>query len=198
MKIETRTIEITEGLEVRIEGESENKLVGYAAVFNTLSADLGGFRERILPGAFRQSIEGSADIRALVGHDSAKLLGRTSSGTLRLSEDQTGLRFEVDLPAATYAEDLKALVKRRDIRGMSFGFFVRNGGERFFKDGGQIVRELSALDLTEVSAVASPAYGSTSVQLRVDPAAVEAAKAAASNCPSIAARLLQWVEQLSK
>src|SRR5436190_5368915 len=78
--------------------ETTNRLVGYAAVYNSLSADLGGFKERIKPGAFRSSVTGGTDIRALVDHDASKILGRTSSGTLRLSEDQVGLRIEIDLP----------------------------------------------------------------------------------------------------
>jgi hypothetical protein len=78
--------------------EVPNRLIGYAAVFNSNSADLGGFKERITPGAFRNSIAGGTDIRALVDHDPSKLLGRTNAGTLRVSEDQVGLRVEIDLP----------------------------------------------------------------------------------------------------
>src|SRR5437763_1584965 len=94
-------IRLTEGddIEVRAgEAGQPNKLVGYAAVYNSLSADLGGFKERIMPGAFKGSVAGSTDIRALVDHDSTKLLGRTSNGTLRVAEDQRGLRVEIDLP----------------------------------------------------------------------------------------------------
>lgn len=170
--IETR-FAVADDLELRVgEGETPNRLVGYAAVFNSLSADLGGFKERLLPGAFKDSVTGGGDIRALVGHDPNQLLGRTSNGTLRVSEDERGLRVEVDLPDTSYGRDLREMVRRRDIRGMSFGFRVRKGGDSFTKEGGQTIRELRSVDLREVSAVASPAYDSTNVQLRVDPAAV--------------------------
>ena len=165
-------IRLTEddALEVRAGvGEGPSKLVGYAAVYNSLSADLGGFKERILPGAFKGSVTGNTDIRALVDHDSTKLLGRTSNGTLRVSEDPKGLRVEVDLPDTSYARDVKNLIARKDVRGMSFGFRVPDGGSRFTKESGQTIRELSNIDLREVTVTSIPAYGDTSVQVRVDP-----------------------------
>jgi HK97 family phage prohead protease len=170
----TNDIEIrvnTEALEIRA-GESgqPNKLVGYAAVYGSLSADLGGFKERVMPGAFKGAVNGTADVRALVDHNPEKLIGRTSANTLKLSEDAHGLRVEVDLPDTSYANDLKALMKRGDVKGMSFGFKVPDGGQRFTRENGQAVRELTTITLKEVSAITStPAYGDTSLQLRVDP-----------------------------
>ena len=152
--------------------EVPNRLVGYAAVFNSLSADLGGFRERINPGAFRSSISGAKDVRALVDHDSSRLLARSSAGTLRLSEDHVGLRIEIDLPDVSYANDIRALIKRGDIKGMSFGFRVPTGGQSITKDAGQVVRVLSEVDLKEVTVTSIPAYGDTSVYVRsavIDP-----------------------------
>lgn len=159
-----------DAIEVRAgQGDAPNMLVGYAAVFNSLSADLGGFMERIMPGAFKGAIAGGTDIRALVDHDSSKLLGRTSNNTVRVAEDAKGLRVEVDLPDTTYARDVKALVARKDVRGMSFGFRVPDGGQRFTRENGQHIRELTSVDLREVTVTGSPAYGATSVQIRVDP-----------------------------
>src|SRR4051812_22717786 len=117
--METRTLDlfgtIDQSMELRFaDSEQPNRLVGYAAVFNSLSSDLGGFKERIKPGAFRTSVTGSADIRALVDHDASKLLGRTSSGTLRVAEDEHGLRVEIDLPDTSYAKDVRTMVQRRD------------------------------------------------------------------------------------
>lgn len=159
-------------------GEQPHRLVGYAAVYNSLSADLGGFKERIMPGAFKTSVTGGADIRALVDHDSTKLLGRTSNGTLRVMEDEKGLRVEIDVPhETTYGRDIMALVKRRDVRGMSFGFRVPEGGQRFTKEGGQTIRELTNIDLREVTVTSIPAYGGTSVSVRVAPTVADEIRA---------------------
>lgn len=168
--------------------ETPNRLVGYAAVFNSLSADLGGFKERIIPGAFRSSVTSGGDVRAPVDHDPSKLLGRTGNGTLRIAEDQTGLRVEIDLPeGVSYADDVRALVKRGDVRGMSFGFRVPAGGQRFIKQGGQTIRELTAVNLREVTVTSVPAYGDTSIQVRVDPSVVAQLKTTAET-PNSATR----------
>ncbi|HEX8323911.1 MAG TPA: HK97 family phage prohead protease [Tepidisphaeraceae bacterium] len=151
--------------------------MGYAAVYNSLSADLGGFKERIRPNAFRNSIAGGTDIRALVDHDASKLLGRTSAGALRLSEDQVGLRIEIDLPeGVSYANDIRSLIKRGDIKGMSFGFRVPTGGQSITKEAGQTIRELSEINLKEVTVTSIPAYGDTSVYVRsavIDPTVLQ-------------------------
>jgi uncharacterized protein len=157
-------------IEIRAaEGDKPARLVGYAAVFNSLSADLGGFKERLVKGAFRGSVANGIDVRALVDHDSSKLLGRTSNGTLRIAEDEVGLRVEIDMPPTTYANDVLALVQRRDVKGMSFGFRVPNGGQRFVKEGGQTIREITSADLKEVTVTSRPAYDATSVYVRVAP-----------------------------
>jgi HK97 family phage prohead protease len=156
-------------LELRIGGDNGNTLTGYAVVYNSLSADLGGFKERVMPGSFKGVLAGNQDIRALVDHDSTKLLGRTSNGTLKLAEDAKGLKVEVSMPDTTYANDLKTLVNRKDIRGMSFGFRIPDGGQRFTKENGETIRELTNIDLKEVTVTSIPAYNATSVQIRIDP-----------------------------
>lgn len=167
MHLETRIIDADPAsLEVRTDEGQPTTISGLAAVFNSLSQDLGGYRERIVPGAFKSSIAPPADIRALYDHDSGKLLGRTSAGTLSVWEDAVGLRFKVELPDTSYARDLTQLVKRRDIRGCSFGFRVPEKGDRILHESGQIVRELIEVNLSEVSIVGSPAYSATSLQLR--------------------------------
>lgn len=197
-EIETRTLEIfgTFGdLELRAEGG--NKLVGYAAVFGVLSADLGGFRERILPGAFKASLSSGQDIRALVDHDPSKLLGRTSANTLRLAEDTRGLRAEIDLPDTQAARDALALVKRGDVRGMSFGFRVAAGGDRFTTEGNQMIRELTAVDLREVTVTSIPAYGATSLAVRVDPSLAARIKEHQTQ-PVLVKRAMQYRQHLAK
>jgi HK97 family phage prohead protease len=159
-------------LESRGDG-SPARLAGYAVRFNVLSKDLGGFQERIIPGAFDAVLKSGADIRALFDHDSSKLLGRTSAGTLRVGKDDRGLWFSVDLPDTTFARDLAVSVKRGDIRGMSFGFRVPPGGDRFIRGtGGTPIREVTAMDLKEITVTSIPAYPDTSVALRVSPTIV--------------------------
>ena len=97
MPIERRTA--NEGVELREEGDTLTA-IGYASVFDSLSQNLGGFVERVAPGAFRSTLN-QADVRALFNHEPDHLLGRSGNGTLRLSEDERGLRYEVDLPATT-------------------------------------------------------------------------------------------------
>lgn len=140
----------------------EGKVTGHAALFNSLSNDLGGFREQIAPGAFKRSLESKADIRALFNHDPSKVLGRTKNGTLRLSEDDKGLRMEIDLPK--WAEDVRESIKRGDIDQASFGF-------RVIKDSwetrdGEKIRTLEDVELIEVSPVTFPAYPETQLQAR--------------------------------
>jgi HK97 family phage prohead protease len=97
-------------------------IAGYAAVFNDV-ADIGGsFREIIAPGAFKDTLGG--DVRALVDHDSGRVIGRSTAGTLRLNEDDKGLKVEIDLPDTSDGRDLAVSLTRGDISGMSFGFRV--------------------------------------------------------------------------
>lgn len=152
--METRTT-----VEMRAEGR---KLVGWAATFNQ-ETRIADFRETIRPGAFKASLATGKDILALVDHDSGKVLARTKSGSLRLSEDDRGLRFEIDVPDTSAGRDVLALAARSDLGGMSFGFTVDKDGEHW--NGDQ--RELRSVTLHEVSVVnAWPAYGGTSVSVR--------------------------------
>ena len=148
---------------------SNGKLVGYAAVFNAPSLDLGGFREIVAPGAFKRTLADSASVTALYNHNADQVLGRVGSGTLRLEEDDIGLRFELDLPDTSYARDLSALVQRGDVAGCSFAFSVRPGGELWEETNGQSIRTLTALDLGEITITAQPAYPDTTVAKRNRP-----------------------------
>lgn len=165
MKIEHRAVEAAP--EVRAADDGVQRLIGHAAVFNSLSDDLGGFRERIMPGAFAQSLEQHDDIRALLNHDSTYVLGRTKAGTLTLAEDEQGLRVEIEPPDTSYAKDLMVSVSRGDITQMSFAFRVRFQGQDWSEDeGGNIIRTLTALELFEVSPVTFPAYPETDIAAR--------------------------------
>ena len=122
--------------------------------------------ERILPGAFSRSLKSrKRDIRAYINHDSNLVLASTRSGTLRLTEDEVGLRAEFELPDTTYARDLSALMRDGIVDKMSFGFTVPRGGDKWSEDGR--VRELREVALHEVSVVTGfPAYEGTTAAVR--------------------------------
>ena len=158
-------------LEVRSTGELHSngkKLSGYAAIFNS-EAVLGDFVEVIRNGAFRTSLQSGSNIRALYHHQGDALLGTTRGGTLKLREDPKGLAFELALPDTTHGRDLAVLVDRGDVAGCSFGFRVREGGDRWEQRGGQLVRELLDVDLMEITLTSDPAYQDTTVALRNRP-----------------------------
>ena len=103
-EMERRSFEVQE---LRISGDDEDneKIEGYAAVFDQLSEEMWGFREKISPGAFEGTI-GEDDIRALWNHDPNYPLGRNRAGTLELEEDDKGLRVQILPPETSYASDL--------------------------------------------------------------------------------------------
>jgi HK97 family phage prohead protease len=152
----------SEALEIRQELGEPLKIRGYAAVFNQLSQPIFGFRERILPGAFKKSL--SNDVRALVSHDPALILGRTKSGTLKLREDEHGLHTEIAPPNTSLGHDTVESIKRGDLDQMSFGFQVVT--DEWKHEDKQLIRELVEVELFDVSVVAFPAYTQTSVSVR--------------------------------
>ena len=138
---------------------------GYAAIFNSPSHPLTGsprsgtFTERIAPGAFIRSLKSRNDIKLLWNHDSSDVLGSTRAGTLKLVEDERGLRVTAQLPNTTAGRDAAELLKRGDVDAMSFGFTVPRNGDEWSADGTErILREVM---LHEVSIVAFPAYEET-------------------------------------
>jgi len=153
-------------------GEDSGPMIvrGYAAKYNTLSHDLGGFKERVAPGAFARSISSGADIRALINHDPNLVIGRRSSGTVEISSDDVGLKWACQLPDTSYARDLYTLIKRGDISQCSFAFSVEDDefSDETDPDTGEriAVRTLRDLNLMDVSAVTYPAYEATSVSAR--------------------------------
>lgn len=139
------------------------KLRGHAAVFDQLSEDLGGFREKIAPGAFANSIT-QDDVRALFNHDANFVLGRNKSGTLRMVEDETGLQVEIDQPDTQLGRDIITSVARGDITQMSFGFTTIR--DAWAKIENEWVRTLLEVKLYDVSPVTYPAYPQTDVAVR--------------------------------
>ena len=163
MTIEHRAFEVPD---LRMSGKDGRTIVGHAAVFGSMSADLGGFREQIAPGAFADAI-GRDDVRALFNHDASAILGRTSAGTLRLREDVSGLAVQIELPDTQVARDLGISIARRDVSQMSFGFMVPQGGDKWEQRGKQLVRTITAVEpLIDVSPVTFPAYPDTDAAMR--------------------------------
>lgn len=149
------------GVEVRVDNDKRT-LTGYAAVWNSDTTIGDYFVERIAPGAFSKAIRG--DVLALVNHDSGRVVGRTKSGTLRLSEDGHGLKVEIDVPNTSDGNDLWTLVERGDISGMSFSF--RATKQEWDESGDMPHRTVIEADLYEVTATPIPAYPDTSLALR--------------------------------
>ena len=153
-------------VEIRIDGaEGESKkIVGHAAVFDTMITLYPGVKERVAKGAFVDSIA-KDDVRALFNHDPNFVLGRNTSGTLKLSEDDKGLLYEVDPPDTQQARDVVALIKRGDISQNSFGFRVIDQAWDEELDG-TLIRTLNKVKLYDVSPVTYPAYPTTDLKLR--------------------------------
>lgn len=166
METERRVLVLDE-LKVEHRDGKPPMLRGHAAVFGQLSEDLGGFREQIAAGAFRDAIE-TDDVRALFNHDANYVLGRNRSGTLRLAEDTRGLAIEIDPPDTQTIRDLViAPIERGDVTQMSFGFSVRPNGQNWAKDdAGQTIRTLTKVRLYDVSPVTFPAYPQTDIASR--------------------------------
>lgn len=154
--------------DVRVEGEATAPVIrGYAALFNTLSEDLGGFREQLQAGAFSDAVA-SSDVRALVNHDANLVLGRNTAGTLSLREDASGLYVEIQPPDTQTARDLLQSMRRGDVNQMSFAFTVAKEDQSWTRDGtGPWLRTIKRVSrLYDVSVVTYPAYPQTSAAVR--------------------------------
>ena len=160
-KIERRTYNVR-NVEAREADDGTMRLAGYAAVFNDSSVPLP-FRESIAPGAFTKTLSETPDVRLLINHEGLPM-ARTKNDTLKLYEDEKGLRFEADLADTQEARDIYKLVERGDIDQMSFAFRVIR--QKWNND--RTVRVLTEVSLSDgdVSLVTYPAYPTTSVEAR--------------------------------
>ena len=150
--------------ETRMEADKESRTItGYAAVFNSDSEDLGGFIERMLPGAFEGRLED--DVRVLFNHDNNLVLGRTLSGTATLEVDERGLKYTCQLPDTSYARDLIELMERGDVTQSSFAFTIED--EDWEERDGMYFRTIKRVgQLYDVSPVTYPAYPEATSGLR--------------------------------
>lgn len=167
------------GLEVKEDENGRTVIRGYAAVYQSDSQDLGGFVERIMPGAFDEVLSSNPDVFGKYNHE--RVIGRTSSGTMRLFSDARGLRYEISPPRS--AADVVELIERGDVRGSSFAFRTKGDKERWYKDErGRMVREIRGFDfLGDAGPVDNPAYLAT--ETYVSKRALDMAKTAESPQP---------------
>ena len=166
MQIERRVC--MHGVELRADAE-QRTVTGYAAVFYDGKPDTefrwgSDYVERIAPGAFKRAVS-EDDVRALFNHDANIVLGRNKAGTLRLSEDVRGLRFEVDIPKSAHGDAVLESIRRGDVSGCSFSFSC--DGEQFTTDGDTTVRTITSIKtLFDVGPVTFPAYAGTEAHAR--------------------------------
>lgn len=168
-----RRVQTLKPITLRSADDGGNILDGYGAVFNeetVIGGGMWGFRERIAPGAFADSIIAD-DVRGLFNHDANFVLGRNVSGTMRLKEDGIGLHYEIDLnPDDNQAVRVAAMIKRGDVSGSSFAFSVADEGDAWdfteVKNGKLPLRTITRAQLYDVSPVTYPAYPQTTVSAR--------------------------------
>ena len=152
------------------------RVTGIAARYNNPtmigSGSRKAFKEILMPGAFRKAVTEKHDAAFLINHDHNRLMGRVSSGTLRLHETAQGLEFECDFPNSECGRDAYASIQRGDMHGCSFGFTMKDSGDDDWsleKDGRVAVRRIRSIhQLQDVSAVTFPAYPNTSVSARFE------------------------------
>ncbi|MGK4152042.1 HK97 family phage prohead protease [Kurthia gibsonii] len=156
----------TNSVEIREDDEGKRTLTGYAIKWEMKSVTMGWrrFREQFKRGAFTESLT-NEDQLALWSHDTSKVLGRTKNGTLRLFEDEIGLRFELDLLDTTLGDDAYKTIKRGDVDGVSFGFSMLKQ-EWDEADPDNVIRTITKAKLLEISPVAFPAYPDSEVSAR--------------------------------
>lgn len=160
---------VAEPVRIETRNDSQQVIIGYASVFYDGSESTqfqlwGDVFERIMPGTFDRALSDKDDARGLFNHDPSILLGRTASGTMRLSVDSKGLRYEIDLPDTTAGRDVAESIRRGDLTGSSFAFRVTD--EDWRKENGQHIREVRGVQLFDAGPVTYPAYPATTTGLR--------------------------------
>jgi len=147
-------------IETRVDSTEDGRdlVVGHASVYDSRSNNLGGFYEYIERGAFTEELIANSDVRALINHDPNLILARNTSGTLNLTADERGLKYEFEMPETSYGKDLAISMKRGDITQSSFAFTVAED-DWSTDDEGNNIRTIKKIDrLYDVSPVTYPAY----------------------------------------
>ena len=169
--MEKRIINIETSIETREQedGKQTDVVVGYGSIYNSRSNDLGGFYEYIAEGAISEDVINSSDVRALINHNMDKILARSvnGNGTLKLSTDSKGLRYEFEIPDTTYGRDLKVNMANGNLNQSSFAFTVADD-DWSNDDEGNNIRTINKIDtLYDISVVTYPAYSQAESDLVV-------------------------------
>ena len=162
--METEIRSGAESIEIRSNDRNDVYAEGYALKFNSLSEDLGGFKEVITPEALKET--DFSDVRALLNHNADKVLARSSAGTLDLNVDDKGLKFRFKIPDTTYGMDLAENLRNGNINQCSFGFSLDENGDEFRYDEKENIykRTLNKIkEVVDISLVTYPAYKDSSV-----------------------------------
>lgn len=192
------------GVSVETRADGKRTIVGYASVFHDPN-DAGtefelrpGVIERVGRNAFDRALREKQDVRGLYNHDPNHLLGRLGAGTLRLSVDSRGLRYEIDPPDTQTGRDVLASIERGDLAGSSFSFDTDKAPVVRRADG-TAVRTLEDVNLYDIGPVTFPAYKSAHAGARALPVVSEAVekelaeldKAAEAERVAVRVRLLE-------
>ena len=171
--IEHRTTLAPVSLRAKATGDSGQTFEGLAVRYSSQTwigysdDDPWGFYEEVAPGAFDEDLRADVDVVCVYNHDLNYMLGRTASGTLRLSSGTDGLTAVNDLPDTTVGRDLGVLVARRDVSGMSFSFIPKPGGEHWtVAPDGRDKRTLTNCSIFDVAPCVLPAYTDTTADVR--------------------------------
>lgn len=158
---------------VKIETRAEDGvsiISGYSAVFyregdaDTEYELWDGMKERIMHGAFDEALAEGQDVMGLFNHDMSLILGRTSAGTMKLSVDKIGLRYDIEAADTTIANDVRTHIERGDINGSSFAFIPTD--ERWISSDEVEIREIHNVRLFDSGPVSLPAYKGTTTSVR--------------------------------
>jgi len=163
--MEKRLFNIENRFETKEDGQEV--VVGYGSIFNSRSENLGGFYEYISPTAISEETIAKSDVRALINHDQNLILARSTTGTLNLTVDEKGLKYEFDIPETSYGKDLAINMKNGNLNQSSFAFTV-GSDEWSTDDEGNDIRTITSIDrLYDVAVVTYPAYSQADSDLVV-------------------------------
>lgn len=149
---------------LRVVGADGRRIRGLGVVFNSLSEDLGFFKEQIAPEAVDRTIRENLDVRGLINHDPSLILGRTKSGTMKLEKTREGLAYYIDPPDTSAANDILKSIARGDVSGSSFAFQTIEDSWDLQTD--PPTRRVLDMRMYDVSVVTYPAYPATDVAVR--------------------------------